>query len=104
MTTPQNTAGTWTRRQEDYMWEVAQEVGLRPALLRAVLRSGHDPFAPSAQQPFAWLKNFDLSLGYDPMGYARRGHYLRTLLDRNHGDETQALIAYHGFPNADAKR
>jgi soluble lytic murein transglycosylase-like protein len=104
------TATDQRRAYDDLIVEHAQRNGIRPDLVRAVVKveSAFDPNARSAKGAMglmqlmpATMKEFGVTNAYNPSENVRAGvAYLRTLLDRYENNEVLALAAYNAGPGA----
>jgi soluble lytic murein transglycosylase-like protein len=99
-----------TRAYDDLIREHANEHGIRPDLVRAVMQveSAFNPTARSIKGALglmqlmpATIKQFRVLNPFDPAENIRAGvAYLRELLDRYQNNETLALAAYNAGPGA----
>ncbi|MDE3153967.1 MAG: lytic transglycosylase domain-containing protein [Acidobacteriota bacterium] len=95
-------------RYESIIARHARQQRLDPDLVRAVIQveSGFDPKAQSPKGALGLMQlmpataaEFGVRNPFDPAQNIRAGtQYLRTLLDRYHGDERLALAAYNAGP------
>jgi soluble lytic murein transglycosylase-like protein len=98
------------RSYDDLISEHSRSIGVRPALVRAVMQveSGFNPYARSPKGAMglmqlmpATAKQYGVKNAFNPAENVRAGvAYLRGLLDRYENNEELALAAYNAGPGA----